>query len=312
MNGFIGNKRYNNYSDYLSKIFGGRIQKIPINAGLSCPTRDGSISFGGCTYCNNDSFNPYYGQEEKVVKDQIKEGIRFFSNKYNVEQFLAYFQAYTNTYGDFKIIKKQYEIALEHPSINGLIIGTRPDCISDYMLDYLKELSKEKYVAVEYGIESTHNSVLENIKRGHTFEDSIKAITETANRDIITGAHVILCLPGETEQMMLESAHKLSELPITTLKIHQLQIVKGTIMAKQYKDDPSFVNLPNVDEYINLLVKFLERLRSNIYIERFISETPPNLLIAPKWGGLRLKDIIEKLDKKLLEKNTWQGKIYKD
>lgn len=309
INPFPG-KNYNSYSEYLAKIFPFAIRKIPVNAGFTCPTRDGTKSFGGCTYCNNDSFNPYYGKMQKSVSGQIDEGIGFFSKKYKSENYLVYFQAYTNTYGDFNEMKEIYSAALSRPEIKGIVIGTRPDCVNDEILDYLAQLSKQTYVAVEYGIESTHNSTLEVIKRGHLFEDSVKSIKETAERGINTGAHIILYLPGETEDMMLKTANRISELPVSTLKIHQLQIVKGTVMAKQYKDNPGLFNLPGSDQYADFLVRFLERLNPGIIIERFLSETPPELIIAPKWGGIRHGEFILTLQELMNKKQTYQGRLF--
>jgi hypothetical protein len=303
-------KKYNNYPDYLKSLFPEKVRKIPLDAGFTCPTRDGSKSFGGCTYCNNDSFNPWYGRMNKSVTEQIEEGISFFSKKYRAESFLIYFQAYTNTYGDFEKMKKIYSMALSHPDVVGIIIGTRPDCVDEKILDYLSELAETNYVAVEYGIESTHNATLEFIKRGHTFEEAAIAVKNTHERKIITGAHIILYLPGETEEMMLETADRISELPIKTLKIHQLQIVKRTIMAKQFQDNPELFNLPDSEEYAGLVIRFLERLNPEIVIERFLSETPPDLIIAPQWSGLRHGEFIKKLGKLLLEQNTHQGKYF--
>ena len=221
-------KCYKDYSTYLKSIFPYRMQKISINAGFSCPNRDGVISIGGCTYCNNQTFNPDYCQPNKSISQQIEEGIDFFRKKYPDQRYLAYFQAFTNTYGDLDTLRKKYEEALRHPLVEGLVIGTRPDCVDEQLLDYLKFLNEKKYIMVEYGVESTLDRTLKLINRGHPFEAAEHAISETAQRGIATGAHLILGLPLETKEEILSHADRISRLPLTCIKLHQLQIIKGT------------------------------------------------------------------------------------
>jgi len=304
------NKRYNSANVYFKKIFNQRVQKIAIDAGFTCPNRDKTKSVGGCTYCNNITFKPFYCNPEKSINQQINEGISFFSKKYASIKFIAYFQAYTNTYASLDILKKLYNEALSNPDIVGLVISTRPDCVDYEKLEFIAELSKTKYVSIEYGIESTNDETLKKINRASTFDDAKQAIEMTANKGINVGAHLILGLPEETEEMILEHAIKISELKINTLKMHQLQIIKNTKMAYEYEKKVFDFKLFNIDEYVNLVVAFVERLNPNIMIERFSSESPLDLLIAPNWGGLKNYEIVHKIEKRLEKLNTWQGKFY--
>jgi radical SAM protein, TIGR01212 family len=300
---------YNDYSTRLREILGTRIQKISINGGFTCPNRDGKVGIGGCTYCNNQTFNPDYCQQEKSVTQQIAEGISFFRKKYDDQKYLAYFQAYTNTYGDIAHLIRLYEEALSYPGIIGLVIGTRPDCISDELLDYFQELSRKCYVMVEYGVESTSDETLKAINRGHDFETAQRAIRTTAQRGIHTAAHLILGLPGEDRATLLAHAHQLSELPLTAIKLHQLQLIKGTVMAQQFATHPDQFRLFTVDEYIDLCIDFLELLRPDISVERFTSQSPPRLLIAPDWK-VKNYEFVSKLQRRMVARNTSQGKLY--
>ncbi|GLB52016.1 TIGR01212 family radical SAM protein [Neptunitalea chrysea] len=300
---------YLNYNTVLKDQFGGRVQKISINAGFTCPNRDGSKGYGGCTYCNNQSFSPNFSKEIQPITEQIDNNISFFNKRYKSQYYLAYFQSYTNTYDTLANLKQLYGEALKHPQIEGIVIGTRPDCVSDTLLDYFAEMAKEKYVMIEYGIESTNNKTLDFIHRGHTYECAVDAIEATAKRGIHTGAHLILGLPGENKNIILEHAEKISKLPLDTLKLHQLQLVKGTIMAKQYKTNPEWFQLYTKEEYLELVISFLERLRPDIAMERFISQSPLRLLIAPTWG-LKNYEFANMLQNTLQQKQTWQGKYY--
>lgn len=303
-------KRYNDYSTYFKNRFSERVQKISIDAGFTCPNRDGSKGRGGCTYCNNDTFNPYYCMPSKSVSVQLDEGISFFSPKYKTQQYLCYFQAYSNTYGEFERLKKIWNEALSHPGVIGMVVGTRPDCVSDRVLDYLAELSKKYYVVLEFGIESTLNKTLELVNRCHTYEESVEAIKQSTQRGIETGAHMILGLPGESRQDLLQHAVTISELPITSLKLHHLQIIKKTIMAKQYAVNPEMFDLFEANEYVEFIVEFLKHLNPKIIVERFISESPLDLLIAPKWEGLKNFEIVHRIEKQLELSNSWQGMLY--
>ena len=302
-------KRYNDFPSYFKKLFSERVQKVSIDAGFTCPNRDGTKGIGGCTYCNNKTFKPTYCNLETSVTDQIELGIRFFSKKYSTMQYLAYFQAYTSTWAPFDELKKLYEEALQHPKIIGLVISTRPDAIDTVLLDYLEDLSKKVYVMIEFGLESHLDKTLEKINRGHTFAESVWALEKTAKRGINNGVHLILGLPGETRSDWLNQAIEISKLPINNLKLHQLQIHRGTVLENLYEKDPDQFKIFTAEEYIDLIVDYLELLNPNIIVERLISQAPPDLLIAPRWG-LKNFEFVAKVEKRLKERNTWQGRLY--
>ena len=239
---------------------------------------------GGCTYCNNKSFSPNYAAKLRPITEQIDKGISFFRKKYPEMKYLAYFQSYTNTYGEVADCIAKYEEALAHPDVVGLIIGTRPDCMPEPLLEYLSELAKRTFLLIEYGVESTWDKTLERIQRGHTWQESVDTIQRTHEAGILVGAHIILGLPGESREEMIAHAERLSRLPITTLKIHQLQIIRGTIMAGEYLRSPSDFHLFTEEEYIELCVDFVHHLRLDIVLERFVSQSPQELLLAPRWG----------------------------
>jgi len=306
---FIG-KRYLDYSSFIKLKFGERVQKISLDIGFSCPNRDGSKGVGGCTYCNNNTFNPDYCEPQKSVKTQLEQGIEFFSRKGKNNKFLAYFQAYTNTYSDFKSLKKMYLEALSVPKVVGLVIGTRPDCITEEIINFLDELSKTYFISLEFGVESTNEKTLLTVNRCHTFEETKATFELCKNKGFHLGAHIIIGLPGESETDLMNHAVEISKLPINTLKLHHLQIVKNSVMAVQYKRNPENFNLFTFENYINFISEFISNIRPDIIIERFISEAPKELLIAPKWGGLKNFEIVAKIDKNLQDKNLWQGKNY--
>ena len=301
---------YNDLSTFLSLHFPFKVQKISINAGFTCPNRDGSVGYGGCTYCNNQTFNPAYCHTDKSVGQQLEEGKRFFSGKYPEMKYLAYFQAYTNTYGELEELKRKYEEALAVADVVGLVIGTRPDCMPDDLLDYLEELNKRTFVWIEYGIESTDDETLRRINRGHTFAEAEDAIVRTARRGMPVGGHVILGLPGEEREALIKQAEQLSHLPLTTLKLHQLQLIRGTRMSSEYEKTPELFHLYSADEYIDLVIDYIEHLRPDLVLERFVSQSPKELLIAPDWG-LKNYEFTEKVKKRMNERNAWQGKYYK-
>ena len=304
---FQNNKRYNDYSSFIKQRFNERVQKISLDTGFTCPNRDGTKGVGGCTYCNNNSFNPDYCKPDKSITEQLDEGIAFFSKKYKTQRYLAYFQAYTNTYADINLVKELYTEAVEHPQVVGLVIGTRPDCINEDLIDFLSELSKEYFISLEFGVESTLDATLEQVNRCHTYQETKDAYNLANNKGLHLGAHMIIGLPGETKDDILNHAIELSKLPINSLKLHQLQIVKHTMMAKQFKDNPAQFTLYSAEDYIELICEFITLLRPDIIIERFISESPQHLLIAPKWN-LKNFEMVAKIDKKLVEKDLWQGK----
>lgn len=302
-------RRYNDFPTYFRKMFNERVQKVSVDAGFTCPNRDGTKGAGGCTYCNNKTFQPTYCHLETSVTAQIQQGIDFFARKYKSMKFLAYFQAYTNTYAPLEDLKRLYEEALEHPKIVGLVISTRPDAVNEKLLDYLAELGRKTYVMVEFGLESHLDKTLRKINRGHTFAESVWALQETAKRGINNGAHLILGLPGESRNDWLEQAKVISELPVKNLKLHQLQIHKRTVLEKQFMEHPKLFTVFSAEEYIGLVVDYLELLNPEMIVERFISQASPELLIAPKWG-LKNFEFVAKVEKRLEERDTWQGRLF--
>lgn len=300
---------YNEFPLFLKCYFPYKVQKISLNAGFTCPNRDGSKGYGGCTYCNNQTFNPDYCHTEKSVTQQLEEGKLFFAHKYPEMKYLAYFQAYTNTYGELESLKRKYEEALSVDGVVGLVVGTRPDCMPDNLLRYLEEINRHTFLLVEYGIESTCNETLGRIRRGHTFEAAADAVERTASCGILTGGHVILGLPGETPADIVAQAGTLSRLPLTTLKMHQLQLIRGTRMALEYERHPEDFHLFDVEEYIALVIDYIEHLRPDLVLERFVSQSPKELLIAPDWG-LKNYEFNHRLQKRMKELGAYQGKKY--
>lgn len=299
-------QHYNDYGTWIRRQFPFRVQKISIDGGFSCPNRDGRISSGGCTYCDNRTFNPAYCDHTKSVSEQIREGKAFFARKYPDMKYLAYFQSFTNTYAPLAILKRLYEEALAEPGIVGIVIGTRPDCISDALLDYLEDLNRQTFLIVEYGIESTNDDTLRHINRGHDFACSRRAIERTHQRGILTCGHVILGLPGEEEAENLRQAHQISALPLDILKIHQMQIIRGTVLARQYAKNPFHVY--SVEEYISLVGKYIQHLRKDLVLERFVSQSPADMLIAPKWG-LKNHEFTDRLNRHLRLHQIYQGRM---
>ena len=310
------NRRFNSYSSHFQRELGGRVQKISIDAGFSCPNRDGKISTGGCTFCRNDAFNPSYCHPEKSIRQQIEEGIAFHQRRYRrAKSYLAYFQAFSNTYRPINELEKLYREALSVEGIKGLVIGTRPDCINEEILEMLKSISfhtdKSCLVHIEYGIESVYDSTLQRVNRGHDFETARKAIALTHTYGFQCGGHFIFGLPGETREMMLKAADVISELPLSTVKFHQLQIFKDTKMADEYLANSSDFHLFTLDDYIEFVIDFIERLNPNIVIERFAGEVPPRYLVSKPWLNLRYDQVLSLIENRLEERDTYQGKYYR-
>lgn len=304
------NRRFNATSNHMRKLFGTRVQKLTIDAGFTCPNRDGTKSTGGCTYCNNDAFNPSYCNPQKTITQQITEGIEFHEKRYrSAAKYLAYFQAYSNTYGNVQHLEKLYREALKNENVIGLIIGTRPDCVDSAIFDLLENISGTHYLSVEFGIESVYNSTLNSINRGHTFEESVLAINECAKRKINCGGHVIFGLPGETEEMMLDSASVLSELPLNSIKFHQLQIIKDTQMGTEYLLSPEKFKIFGIEDYIEFITEYLAIFNPNIVIERLAGETQPWNNLGPRWD-IRYDVVLKRIEKRLEEKSSWQGKAF--
>jgi radical SAM protein (TIGR01212 family) len=303
----VNTPHYNDYGTWIRRQFPYRVQKISIDAGFTCPNRDGRISTGGCIYCDNRTFNPSYCQRRHSVTQQLEEGKRFFAHKYPDMKYLAYFQAFTNTYAPLSQLKALYEEALQVDDIVGIVIGTRPDCVSDELLDYLAELNQRTFVLVEYGIESANNDTLLRINRGHSFEQSQEAIQRTHQRGLLTGAHIILGLPGEDAAESLRQASIISSLPIDILKIHQMQIIRGTRLAEEFAANP--FHIYTVDEYIKLIAEYIQRLRPDLILERFVSQSPKELLIAPHWG-LKNYEFTNLLVNYLKQNKIYQGQFF--
>ena len=302
---------YTSYSEWFRSQFGCRVQKLSIDAGFSCPNRDGTISRGGCTFCRNDAFTPSYCSPSKSITEQLEEGIKFHRWRYRkAARYLAYFQSFSNTYAPLELLRERYEEALSHPEVVGLVIGTRPDTIDEEKLAYLGELAERYYVAVEYGVESTCNRTLERINRGHDFGCAKRAIELTAAMGLHVGAHFILGLPGESRDMLISQTEIINRLPLSTVKFHQLQIFKDTAMAAEYDRSPEEFSMFGLEEYIDLVVEILRRLRPDLVVERFASEAPPRYHYGPNWGLIRNEQLWQLLEKRLLERGCYQGELY--
>lgn len=412
-------KRYNSFVGYYRRRYGERVQKLVLDAGFSCPNRDGTVGWGGCSYCDNAAFHPGYSTPGKALLAQIEEGIEFQRVRYpRVRHYLGYFQAYSNTYGTLERLRRAYEEVLSHPEVVGIVIGTRPDCVDEEKLDYLSGLAGGRVlkgwrrtfggsgidggwanersadsgsgangwraddrsandrsvnsistnsrstndrstssrrtssrstnsiitnsistngistnsistnngsadgglpegktidapiVVVEYGIESCYDATLRRINRGHDFECARRAVEMTAERGLDTGAHFILGLPGETREMLLDQCDAISSLPLRSVKFHQLQIVKGTAMEKEYAADPSAFYRPGLDEYLDFVIDILERLRPDLYIERVAGEVPPRFVNDTPWGLVRNFEILRMLDRRMEERGARQGRLF--
>lgn len=333
--GFPDGKRYNSFVGYFKRKYGERLQKIVLDAGFTCPNRDGKVGRGGCTYCDNAAFHPSYSTAGKSLHQQMDEGIEFHKVRYRTtEHYLAYFQSFSNTYAPLEKLRALYEEALSHPQVVGIVIGTRPDCVDEQKLDYLADLAEGKIlpewrrqlgagirpddessirtapiVIVEYGIESCYDATLLRINRGHDFQTARRAIHMTASRGIDVGAHFILGLPGETRQMMLDSCRLINSLPLRSVKFHQLQIVKGTRMEQEFYEMPQDFERFSLDGYLDFFVDMLERLRPDLFIERFVGEVPPRFVNETPWGLIRNVELLRLLEKRLEDRDTWQGRL---
>ena len=324
---FPDGKRYNSFVGYFKRRYGERLQKIVLDAGFTCPNRDGKVGRGGCTYCDNAAFHPAYSTAGKSLHQQMDEGIEFHKVRYRTtEHYLAYFQSFSNTYAPLSRLRELYEEALGHPDVVGIVIGTRPDCVDEEKLDYLADLSQGKVLAgwsrtvasqvrtapiviVEYGVESCYDRTLLRINRGHDFETARRAITMTAEHGLDVGAHFILGLPGESVQMMLDSCEQINSLPLRSVKFHQLQIVKGTRMEKEYAECPEDFVRFSLEEYLDFFVDMLERLRPDLFIERFVGEVPPRFVNETPWGLIRNVELLRLLEQRLDSRATWQGRL---
>lgn len=304
-------RRLNAYSDYFKREFGERIQKITIDAGFTCPNRDGTCGTGGCTFCNNRAFNPSYNNPDKSIADQITQGMAFHRKRYRkASRYLAYFQAYTNTYAKLEDLSAMYEQALAVPGVMGIVVGTRPDCVDGTLLDYFSDLSKRCHVVVEYGIESVFNRTLQRVNRGHDVQKSLWAVSETARRGVRVGGHVIIGLPGESRDDFLTMADELSGWPLSSIKFHQLQLIKGTAMAREYEEKPEDFEAFSMEEYLQLMMEILERLNPAFVVERIAGEVSPRMAVREGWGT-RYDGVLRAFEALLHRNDSWQGKYYK-
>ncbi len=304
-------RRFNSYAGYFRRLFGDRVQKLSVDAGFTCPNRDGTVGRGGCTFCINGAFTPSYCTPAKSITQQIDEGIEFHRNRYRTARhYLVYFQSYSNTYAPLDRLKAVYDEALRHPDVVGIVVGTRPDCVDEEKLDYLADVARDRYVAVEYGIESTSDATLRAVNRGHDFAAAERAARMTAERGLAVGGHFILGLPGETDDMLLAQTARINALPLTTVKFHQLQVFRGTAMAAEYDAHPDRFRFWSLDEYLDLFVEILRRLRPDLVVERFASEAPPRYHYGRNWGLVRNEQLLSMLEKRLERRNAYQGEIF--
>lgn len=321
---FPEGKRYNTFVGYYRRLYGERLQKLVIDAGFTCPNRDGTVGRGGCSFCDNAAFHPSYSTSGKSIAEQIDEGIEFHQVRYrNTKHYLAYFQSYSNTYAPISRLRELYLAALTHPKIVGIVIGTRSDCVDEEKLDFLAGLKageglgdwhrdgfEHPVVKVEYGIESCYDETLLRVGRGHDVAVAEKAVRMSAERGLEPGAHFILGLPGETREMLLGQCRFISSLPLHSVKFHQLQIVKGTRMEKEFAQVPQDFMRLSLPDYLDMVIDILERLRPDLYIERVAGEVPPRFVNETQWGLIRNFQILHLLDERLSERNTWQGRLY--
>ncbi len=305
------NRRFNSYKRFLQERFGGRMQKLTLNAGFTCPNRDGSIGVGGCTYCVNDAFNPSYCDVRKSVCQQLDEGIEFHQNRYRrADGYLAYFQAYSNTYASLETMDELYRPALEHPQVKGIVVGTRPDCINEQKLEYFARLQEHMFVSIEYGVESCFDETLQRINRGHTFRQAEDAFDLTKQYGIHCAGHFMYGLPGETPEMWLSSVRDINALPMNGIKFHQLQLIRDTRMEKEYYETPADFHLFSIDTYVPFIVDITERLNPSFVIERFAGEVPPRFLRENTWGLTRYDVVLQRIEKEMALRDTWQGKLF--
>ena len=291
-------------------MFRGRVQKLSIDGGFTCPNRDGTKGQGGCTFCNNSGFSPAYCRSERGIARQIEEGARFFGRKYRGQKYLAYFQAYSGTYAPVEVLERRYGEALQDARVAGIVIATRPDTMTTEVLDYLERLARDRHVGVEIGVESTCDAVLERVNRGHGVAEAERAVRESARRGLFVCAHLILGLPGESREEMLEGAARVSRWPVHLLKLHQLQVIKGTRMAEEYLERSGAFSLHALEEYLELVADVVERTRPEVYMERFVNQVPTSYLVAPRWG-VKNFEFAAMLARRLAERGSWQGKYYK-
>jgi radical SAM protein (TIGR01212 family) len=300
-------ERYNAYGRFLKEKFGGRVYKVSVDGGFSCPNRDGTVGINGCTYCNNDSFRPGTASRLKPVGEQVLTGMDYLRKRYGAEKFIVYFQPFSNTHAPLEELIPVYESAIAHPDIVGLSVGTRPDCVDDDKIAWFEKLARNLFVTLEYGLQSIYDKTLERINRGHDYRCWLDAVQRTGNRGIWIGTHMILGFPWETREEVLQSARAISDKGIDFLKLHHLHVVKNTEMEREFLSNP--FPLPDLDEYVELVVDFLERLNPAIRIERLFGSAPPDQLVGPVWNKSKA-GIRHRIEQRLKERDTWQGRLY--
>lgn len=304
---------YNDYGSAMRRKLGGRVQKLAIDAGFSCPNRDGTVGFGGCTFCLGEAFSPSYCREATSITEQIERALRFHSARdRRADSYLAYFQSNTNTHANITHLEKLYNEALSHPAISGIIIGTRPDCITSDILQLLSDISKAKYIAIEYGIESVYDTTLNHVNRGHDFAVAVSAVAQTKAANIDVGAHFILGLPNETASDIIEGIRHINALGIDFIKFHQLQIYHSTAMEREWREHPErflFSQQFGTEGYIKLIIEIIRRLDPHIAIERIASQAPRNLIAHSPLGGIRPYELREMIVAKMLRHNYRQGDL---
>jgi uncharacterized protein len=301
------NRRYNSYGSFLKTKFGCRVYKVSVDGGFSCPNRDGTVGTGGCIYCSNDSFRPATASRLKSIKDQVVEGIKYLKNRYGAGKFVVYFQPFTNTHAALEDLVPLYEAALDHPEVVGLSVGTRPDCVDERKIAWFEKLAQTRFVTLEYGLQSIHDSTLARINRGHDYQCWLNAMDRTRDRGIQLCAHLILGFPWETREEMLEAADALGDKGVDFLKLHHFHVVRNTLLGDEFQRQQ--FPLPGFEEYSDLVVDFLERLNPAIYIERLFGFAPAEQLIGPIWGKTK-SEIRRHIEQRLLARNTYQGRLF--
>ncbi|MFT4173426.1 MAG: TIGR01212 family radical SAM protein [Rhodocyclaceae bacterium] len=307
---YFHGRRYNAYNDWVKYTYGCRLQKISLDAGFTCPNRDGSRGSHGCSFCNNRSFTPAYLQGVDDIHAQIETGLTQVQRRYGLkERYVAYFQTYSNTYGSVERLRSAYQVALAHPQISGLVIGTRPDCLPDEVLDYLAELSIRTVVELEIGIESCDDEVLRRCNRGHSFEETVDAVRRAGDRGLFLTGHMLYGLPGETRETIQTGARALAHIGLDAIKFHQLQIVKGSQLANTWRDDPDSVPMMDPDTYLACVTDTVEQLSPYVKIQRLVAECSPSLLLSPQWS-IKPVNMNLLLEDALAERGSWQGRHF--
>jgi radical SAM protein (TIGR01212 family) len=301
-------RRYNSFGSFIRKQFGAKVYKVNVDAGFTCPNRDGTVGTSGCIYCNNDSFRPNSCRPTLTVSEQIRSGLAYVKKRYKAEKFLVYFQPYTNTYAPVDELERLYKEALSDPSVIGLAIGTRPDAVDSGKIALIQSLAEKYFILIEYGMQSPYDRTLEFINRGHDYRTFLRALEMTKNRGIFIGAHIIVGFPTETREEMLAMADELSHLPVDFLKIHQLQVIKDTPLEIMYRENPFHVF--GYEEYLDFVTEFLERLSPRVVLQRLFATAPDSILIAPQWEKGR-QEILRDIERRLDARDTFQGKRMK-